>query len=262
MRTAIARKCPYKETKGRAGDKIYKDLCTNLETYPWAERHSWQSWLNHYKKQQEYFDTKIARHIQRHPDIKTKWSASSAYSKKAARAIGLPTHIESEDDLSDLDDRRRTPTPSPSNSDDAAEVLQLIDSDGDDEFSREPGPSKPARKKARKAPSRRLQTSNSYNDFPNLREGDDRSAPEWAKGKRSAAAPSTQVEVVISGTPKKTRTARRPVSEPDNAAEEHSVADMDMDEIDELDEPSNSVHRLSRGESAPGSGADRYVGIV
>ncbi|KAI0074700.1 hypothetical protein K474DRAFT_1665143 [Panus rudis PR-1116 ss-1] len=57
----IAEKTPTAKT--RLGNTIYKELVENLETYPWARTHPWQSWRERYKKHQAIFDRRIARYL-------------------------------------------------------------------------------------------------------------------------------------------------------------------------------------------------------
>ncbi|KZT18904.1 hypothetical protein NEOLEDRAFT_1142769 [Neolentinus lepideus HHB14362 ss-1] len=55
---------------GRSGNNLYKNLVDNLEKWPWAARHPWQSWREHYKKNQEEIDPYI-RKYQRRSNVKT-----------------------------------------------------------------------------------------------------------------------------------------------------------------------------------------------
>ncbi|KAJ7591769.1 hypothetical protein C8J56DRAFT_1130984 [Mycena floridula] len=52
--------------EGRKGNALYKTLVANAQKrWSWSARHSWQSWRDHYVKQQAYFDAKIAKYLQR-----------------------------------------------------------------------------------------------------------------------------------------------------------------------------------------------------
>ncbi|KAF9452620.1 hypothetical protein P691DRAFT_825759 [Macrolepiota fuliginosa MF-IS2] len=60
----IAQKIPYKETGGRTGNRLYQQLCEQLQTdpeYSWVSRHTWQSWRERYKKNASRLDVVIAR---------------------------------------------------------------------------------------------------------------------------------------------------------------------------------------------------------
>ncbi|KZW04193.1 hypothetical protein EXIGLDRAFT_716194 [Exidia glandulosa HHB12029] len=52
------------DNRGRKGNALYKDLCNNLVTYPWAKRHPWSSWRERYIKKCDMFDPKIAKYRQ------------------------------------------------------------------------------------------------------------------------------------------------------------------------------------------------------
>ncbi|KZT44387.1 hypothetical protein SISSUDRAFT_1012522 [Sistotremastrum suecicum HHB10207 ss-3] len=58
----IAHLIPTSDSSGRTGNKIYKDLETLVQKNPdymWASRHSWQSWRNRYKQNQQRFNRMI-----------------------------------------------------------------------------------------------------------------------------------------------------------------------------------------------------------
>ncbi|KAA1475853.1 hypothetical protein DENSPDRAFT_842735 [Dentipellis sp. KUC8613] len=60
----IAEKVPDKKKGGRNGNKIYQDLEGSYERhgkYSWAHRHTWQSWKEHYKRNQDALDKVIDR---------------------------------------------------------------------------------------------------------------------------------------------------------------------------------------------------------
>ncbi|TRM57002.1 hypothetical protein BD626DRAFT_574957 [Schizophyllum amplum] len=51
---------------GRSGNKIWKDLLVADEVrFPWAKTHTWQSWRDHYKKNEDVFDRKVTKFIKR-----------------------------------------------------------------------------------------------------------------------------------------------------------------------------------------------------
>ncbi|KNZ73454.1 hypothetical protein J132_03218, partial [Termitomyces sp. J132] len=59
----IASKIPYKETGGRTGNRLYQQLCEQVDgdpEYAWVSRHTWQSWRERYKKNAARLDNIIA----------------------------------------------------------------------------------------------------------------------------------------------------------------------------------------------------------
>ncbi|KAH8117639.1 hypothetical protein DFH11DRAFT_1504313 [Phellopilus nigrolimitatus] len=83
----LARRLPDKESGGRQGNGVYKELChaTLRDQYAWAGRHSWQSWQNRYKKNMEFFDGMINTFLATeppHPDGKGEYPLDR-------RAVGL-----------------------------------------------------------------------------------------------------------------------------------------------------------------------------
>ncbi|THH20002.1 hypothetical protein EW146_g1267 [Bondarzewia mesenterica] len=57
----IAAKIPYKETGGRTGNRLYQQLCeqVNEPEFAWVSRHTWQSWRERYKKNAQRLDVMI-----------------------------------------------------------------------------------------------------------------------------------------------------------------------------------------------------------
>ncbi|KAF4615065.1 hypothetical protein D9613_003477 [Agrocybe pediades] len=50
------------DPSGRQGNKLYIKLTENAgEEWPWSENHTWQSWRERYKKNQDYFDYQIRK---------------------------------------------------------------------------------------------------------------------------------------------------------------------------------------------------------
>src|ERR1700742_4310658 len=78
----LAHRIPLKTHGGRFGHKIYKDLVLRVsipssthiyfpnsffqqtDLYPWAARHSWQSWLERYKKNANRLDPLIEEAVE------------------------------------------------------------------------------------------------------------------------------------------------------------------------------------------------------
>ncbi|PSR85872.1 hypothetical protein PHLCEN_2v5348 [Hermanssonia centrifuga] len=63
----IASKIPYKETGGRTGNRLYRQLCemANNPDYGWVTRHTWQSWRERYKKNAPRLDIRISGIVER-----------------------------------------------------------------------------------------------------------------------------------------------------------------------------------------------------
>ncbi|KAF9446557.1 hypothetical protein P691DRAFT_803701 [Macrolepiota fuliginosa MF-IS2] len=47
---------------GRQGNEIYKILVEDADRWPWGQKHSWQSWREHYRNNKAKFDRKIAKY--------------------------------------------------------------------------------------------------------------------------------------------------------------------------------------------------------
>ncbi|KAF9014029.1 hypothetical protein BDQ17DRAFT_1418963 [Cyathus striatus] len=60
----LATRVPDPKAGGLQGDGLYKSLVEQYKVLPdeyiWVKRHSWQSWQNRYKKNQSYFNEKMA----------------------------------------------------------------------------------------------------------------------------------------------------------------------------------------------------------
>ncbi|KAH9939450.1 hypothetical protein B0H21DRAFT_756965 [Amylocystis lapponica] len=53
--------------RNRAGNSLYKNLEANLDgLWPWACRHTWSSWRDHYKMNTYYFSSRITRYQKKH----------------------------------------------------------------------------------------------------------------------------------------------------------------------------------------------------
>ena len=81
----IACRLPDSNMRGRTGNKLYLDLCSRvcmvilslfhvssailiqLDLYPWAERHPWQSWRERYKNNSDRFTKLITSYLDQHP---------------------------------------------------------------------------------------------------------------------------------------------------------------------------------------------------
>ncbi|KAG8967145.1 hypothetical protein FRC03_010618 [Tulasnella sp. 419] len=63
----IGKRIPYPTMAGRTGNELFKQLCERTDLYPWASRHSWNSWRNRYKTNRARFDSEIAEWVETHP---------------------------------------------------------------------------------------------------------------------------------------------------------------------------------------------------
>ncbi|TFY62827.1 hypothetical protein EVJ58_g3628 [Rhodofomes roseus] len=62
----LAKYCP--DPKGRRGNSTWKALYENKKRkWNWSQRHTWQSWREHYVKDQVWFDRKIRQQQQKNP---------------------------------------------------------------------------------------------------------------------------------------------------------------------------------------------------
>lgn len=177
---------PYKGTKGRAGDALYKTLChpDNETDYPWASSHTWQSWSNRYRKNQEEFDRNISRYLGSHPEIISQWDPAQSYSKKAARKLGLDVTARDSFQPGGGDDGQSDSDDIPPDFDEEHEINErLLNGDETGSESRMRSPSQSPRPRETTARPRR-QVTNDYNDFPEIKEGDDSAPPQWTKQRR------------------------------------------------------------------------------
>ncbi|KAF7311485.1 Myb-DNA-bind-2 domain-containing protein [Mycena kentingensis (nom. inval.)] len=90
---------PDKSNGGRLGNNVYKQLMENADVMPdeyaWVKRHTWQSWREHYKKNQEWFDQKI----EGRPDDGTQAHQRYELSRKADKSKGrVRYHTEGDED--------------------------------------------------------------------------------------------------------------------------------------------------------------------
>ncbi|KAF4564439.1 hypothetical protein EYR36_002373 [Pleurotus pulmonarius] len=64
----LSRKIPDKEAGGRYGNKVYEKLADNPhQEMVWAQRHTWQSWRQHYVKHDTEIDSRISEFVKSHP---------------------------------------------------------------------------------------------------------------------------------------------------------------------------------------------------
>jgi len=63
----IGKRIPDAAKGGRTGNTLYIELCQRIDDYPWAARHSWQSWRNRYRSRQLIFDMDINKWLRLNP---------------------------------------------------------------------------------------------------------------------------------------------------------------------------------------------------
>ncbi|KAJ3480392.1 hypothetical protein NLI96_g8390 [Meripilus lineatus] len=109
----IAIKIPKAEDGGRSGDTIYKRLeqlgrDDDTGQYTWVKKHPWSSWQNHYKKNREYFDSKIQAFVDRHPDLihsKARYERSNQVNRRRFIDVDVedvPFELGPEEDAGDV----------------------------------------------------------------------------------------------------------------------------------------------------------------
>ncbi|KAL1947116.1 hypothetical protein VTO73DRAFT_14077 [Trametes versicolor] len=86
---------------GRQGNALYQRLYANKEgKWPWAKRHPWQSWREHYQKNQKRMDAMIKKYIQSGGDGPSQIPAPSAPSpQKSPGRARVPFSQEDDDNL-------------------------------------------------------------------------------------------------------------------------------------------------------------------
>ncbi|KAG8898276.1 hypothetical protein FRB99_007559 [Tulasnella sp. 403] len=63
----IGMRLPRPDMPGRTGNNLYRELCDREDIYPWATRHSWQSWRNRYKTRRIQIDALVTQFLAAHP---------------------------------------------------------------------------------------------------------------------------------------------------------------------------------------------------
>ncbi|KIO22736.1 hypothetical protein M407DRAFT_78888, partial [Tulasnella calospora MUT 4182] len=83
----LGRRLPSKDMRGRTGNGIYQELCERTDLYPWAAKHTWQSWRNRYKKNQNRIDAMTEVWVQNNPQpVMGKGQYVIAMNKTTAKA--------------------------------------------------------------------------------------------------------------------------------------------------------------------------------
>ncbi|KAF8321332.1 hypothetical protein DL93DRAFT_2093958 [Clavulina sp. PMI_390] len=164
----IASHFPSTNSRGRKGEKLYKDLCANPEEYPWAERHTWQSWQTHFKKNPEKFEPYIKRYVKKNRKLQfgNAISVPSPEDSESGEDVPLPDDLSADDD--DVDE---------------GEVPQR--SSPPIEVANPSPPTKKSKSRRKTVASKRVkrgQNEDDVNDFGTVREGDDSAPPQWARG--------------------------------------------------------------------------------
>lgn len=209
----VAENVPFKQTKGRAGEVLYKRLYdpANKQEYSWAYNHTWQSWNNRYKKNQPKFDRLIDDYLEANPEILDNWEADKAVSKKVARKLGYDTARYS-DDLSNNSGDDGDPQASISlTSQTREEELEVDALISDSRQQRKPAApaQEPIAKKSKRIVSQRRRERD-VNEFPDVRMGDDTAPPAWAR-RTQASDPNRSRQT--KGTPARRSPSLTPESE-------------------------------------------------
>ncbi|KAI0761488.1 hypothetical protein BD413DRAFT_242669 [Trametes elegans] len=84
--------------KGRQGNLLYQKLCENAERkWPWADRHPWQSWREHYIRNCERLDKRIAFYVKQASPNFSIPPPSSPPSPRRDPALRVPFTEEDDD---------------------------------------------------------------------------------------------------------------------------------------------------------------------
>lgn len=76
--------------KGRMGNMLYRDLVANAGgKWPWSQRHSWQSWRDHYKRNSDTYERRIRRFLRAKDSVED--ASQPAGSKR--KASGSPEQL-------------------------------------------------------------------------------------------------------------------------------------------------------------------------
>ena len=119
---------PDPEDGGRSGTKLYKELCDPVRRtspvfvtldsytarkirandYPWAARHTWQSWMSYYKRHTRQVDAAIAEELKRFPRDpyhrgEFRWSRKETKKNQTTLQVLRVTKEESDDGESNVE---------------------------------------------------------------------------------------------------------------------------------------------------------------
>ncbi|KAH9930886.1 uncharacterized protein B0H18DRAFT_991709 [Fomitopsis serialis] len=85
--------------QGRSGNEIWKTLKDNKRhKWDWANRHTWQSWRNHYAKDREFFDRKVRKYQQKNPTLQPLASDAGPSSSPGGGAKRVRVAFTASDD--------------------------------------------------------------------------------------------------------------------------------------------------------------------
>ncbi|KAI0355200.1 hypothetical protein OH77DRAFT_1590122 [Trametes cingulata] len=89
------------QVEGRQGNLLYQRLCENAGgKWPWAKKHSWQSWRDHYRNSQARLDKRIKQYIKKyHPD---GVPASPPTSQRSEASGRVPYTREDDDHITEF----------------------------------------------------------------------------------------------------------------------------------------------------------------
>ncbi|KAI0792608.1 hypothetical protein C8Q75DRAFT_573463 [Abortiporus biennis] len=127
----LAMECPL--ASGRLGNNLYMTLVSDEDRYPWGSRHSWQSWRDHYKHRDAWFDKQIALYQKRHKLDPRKL----AHDRKVVPSSSKNVKKRSREDHSDIEpntngEGRRKRVKEEPREPSAPPVEVLQDSEGED----------------------------------------------------------------------------------------------------------------------------------
>ncbi|EJD53634.1 hypothetical protein AURDEDRAFT_156874 [Auricularia subglabra TFB-10046 SS5] len=219
----IAHKFPDQTQPGRAGNKLYRDLCDDVETYTWAARHPWSSWREHYIKNRDSFDRRIKKYCEEHDLAPLADEDSTVKSKRISKknlSNGSATNPDEgssagEDNAAPPEaksprKRRRATrkkamppeklTPSPTVKAEEATEAELPPPPA-------PGPSQPLRR----SPSR-----DSWGSQWEVRVAPEDDRPDWAKRGRKRSADEAAPDYTVPTKKARREEQQAPNSEPAN----------------------------------------------
>ncbi|GJJ11867.1 hypothetical protein Clacol_006105 [Clathrus columnatus] len=111
----LAKRIPYKDMKGRSGH--------NIDLYPWAVKHPWQSWRERYVKNSAIFDDRIEAVVEADPN-RPKKGEKGQYrveyggpGRSRPQPNGISCHVEEgegeEIDIDEEIEKRKATSPTP-----------------------------------------------------------------------------------------------------------------------------------------------------
>ncbi|KAF7426474.1 hypothetical protein PC9H_008843 [Pleurotus ostreatus] len=95
----LSRKIPDKAAGGRYGNKVYEELSENPhKEMQWARRHTWQSWRQHYVKNDTDIDSRISEFVISHPPLNaTKYNSDRRVTRRMTRRTSTEKMLKGRD---------------------------------------------------------------------------------------------------------------------------------------------------------------------